>query len=42
VLLRPRKRLAPTRIEEIAGSLGYWDPAKTLAEMDRAIADYER
>jgi AbrB family looped-hinge helix DNA binding protein len=39
VLLRPRKQSAPTRLEDVAGSLNYEGPAKTLEEMERAIVE---
>ena len=33
----PAEGLAPSRLEDVAGSLHYAGPAKTLAEMDAAI-----
>jgi AbrB family looped-hinge helix DNA binding protein len=39
VLLRPRKAMEPTRLEDVAGSLKYEGPAKSLEEMERAIAE---
>ena len=39
ILLRPRKSLKPKRIEEVAGSLRYEGPPKTLEEMGRSIAE---
>lgn len=38
VLLRPLKPFKPTRLEDVVGCAGYTGPAKTLAEMDAAIA----
>ena len=37
VLLRPLKRLAPTRLDEVAGRLRTTGPARTIRDMDRAI-----
>jgi AbrB family looped-hinge helix DNA binding protein len=37
VLLRPLKRLAPTRLDDVAGKLRTTGPARTLREMDGAI-----
>jgi AbrB family looped-hinge helix DNA binding protein len=39
VLLRPRKPLAPKRLEDVAGSLKYEGAPKKLEEMERAIAE---
>ena len=33
----PAGKLPATRLEDVAGSLGYKGPAKTLADMDAAI-----
>ncbi len=38
ILLRPLKPFKPTRLEDVVGCVGYTGPAKTLAEMDAAIA----
>jgi AbrB family looped-hinge helix DNA binding protein len=38
VLLRPLKPYPPTRVEEVVGSTGYAGPAKTLQDMEDAIA----
>lgn len=38
VLLRPLKPFKPTRLEEVFGCAGYTGPAKTIEEMDAAIA----
>lgn len=38
VLLRPLKPYAPTRVEDVVGSTGYAGPAKTLEEMEDAVA----
>lgn len=38
VLLKPAPRFAPTRHEDVAGMLAYTGPAKTIEEMDEAIA----
>jgi AbrB family looped-hinge helix DNA binding protein len=38
VLLRPLKPFEPTRIEDVIGCTGYAGPARTLEEMDAAIA----
>ena len=38
VLLRPLKPFAPTRLEDVVGSTGYAGPAKTLQDMEDAIA----
>ena len=38
VLLRPRKRFAATQLNEVIGCTGYRGPAKSLEEMDAAIA----
>ena len=37
-LLKPAPVFAPTRPEDVAGMLAYRGPAKTLEEMDAAIA----
>jgi AbrB family looped-hinge helix DNA binding protein len=37
VLLKPAPLFPPTRIEDVAGSLKYDGPAKSLADMDDAI-----
>lgn len=39
VLLRPRRALTQTRLEDVAGSLKYEGPAKSLGDMDAAIAE---
>jgi AbrB family looped-hinge helix DNA binding protein len=39
VLLRPRKSLPPTHLEDVAGSLKFQGPAKSLDEMDAAITE---
>lgn len=38
VLLRPTKSFKPTRLEDVIGCTGYKGPAKTLEEMEDAIA----
>jgi AbrB family looped-hinge helix DNA binding protein len=38
ILLRPAKPLPPTRLKDVIGCTGYKGPAKTLEEMDAAIA----
>ena len=38
VLLRPLKPFAPTKIEDLLGCLQYKGKAKSLDEMDQAIA----
>lgn len=38
VLLRPLKSFKPTRLEDVIGCAGYTGPAKTIEEMDAAIA----
>lgn len=38
VLLRPAKSFKPTRLEDVIGCTGYKGPAKTLEEMEVAIA----
>lgn len=38
VLLRPAKSFPPTRLEEVIGCTGYKGPAKTLQDMEDAIA----
>lgn len=39
VLLRPDRLFPPTTLEEVAGSLKYDGPPKTLEDMDRAITE---
>lgn len=38
VLLRPLNPFQPTRIEDVIGCIGYAGPAKTLEEMEEAVA----
>lgn len=38
ILLRPKKTVQATRVEEVAGCLRYTGKAKTLEDMDAAIA----
>lgn len=38
VLLRPLKPFAPARLDEVIGCTGYIGPARTVEEMDAAIA----
>lgn len=38
VLLRPLKPFPATRVDEVFGSAGYRGPAKTLAQMEAAVA----
>ncbi len=38
VLLRPLKLFKPARLEDVIGCAGYTGPAKTIEEMDAAIA----
>ncbi|MBI2227451.1 MAG: hypothetical protein HYU44_21475 [Betaproteobacteria bacterium] len=37
-LLRPLKLFKPARLEDVIGCAGYTGPAKTIEEMDAAIA----
>jgi len=39
VLLRPRPPLTPTSLDDVAGSLRYDGPAKSLEDMEQAIAE---
>jgi AbrB family looped-hinge helix DNA binding protein len=39
VLLRPRKAMRPTHLEDVAGSLKYEGPARSLDEMEATIAE---
>jgi AbrB family looped-hinge helix DNA binding protein len=39
VLLRPLKPFKSSRLEEVFGSTGYTGPARTVEEMDEAIAE---
>lgn len=38
ILLRPTKSFQPTRLEEVIGCTGYQGSAKTLQDMEDAIA----
>ena len=38
ILLRPLKAFRPTRLKDVIGCAGYKGPAKTVEEMDAAIA----
>jgi AbrB family looped-hinge helix DNA binding protein len=38
VLLRPVKPFRPTTLEEVVGCTGYTGPAKSLDDMERAVA----
>jgi len=38
VLLRPVRALPPTRLEEVIGCADYHGPARSLADIERAIA----
>ena len=38
VLLRPLKPFKPTRLEDVIGCAAYTGPAKTIEDMDEAIA----
>jgi AbrB family looped-hinge helix DNA binding protein len=38
VLLRPVKPFRPTTLEEVVGCTGYRGPAKSLDDMERAVA----
>ena len=38
VLLRPLRALPVTKLEDVIGSAGYRGPARSLADMERAIA----
>ena len=38
VLLRPTRLFAPTALKDVAGCLAYRGKAKTVRQMDRAIA----
>ena len=42
LLLKPRKPFAATRLEDVAGSLRYAGPAKTIEEMDEGVAAWMR
>lgn len=42
LLLKPRKPFAATRLEDVAGSLHYAGPAKTIEEMDEGVAAWLR
>ena len=37
VLLKPLKPFAPTRLEDVAGCVGYDGPPRSIEEMDEAI-----
>lgn len=37
VLLRPLRPVSPTRLEDVVGSAGYRGPARSLADIQRAI-----
>ncbi len=39
VLLRPRRSLTPTRLDDVVGSLKFDGPAKSLEDMEEAIAE---
>lgn len=39
VLLRALKPGPPVRLEDVVGCVGYMGPARTVEEMDEAIAD---
>jgi AbrB family looped-hinge helix DNA binding protein len=38
VLLRPLRPVPPTRLDDVVGSTGYRGPARSLEDMERAIA----
>ena len=38
VLLRPLRPLPVTKLEDVIGSAGYVGPARSIADMERAIA----
>ena len=38
ILLRPLKPFKPTRLKDVIGCAGYTGPAKTIEEMNAAIA----
>ncbi|VXD24959.1 AbrB/MazE/SpoVT family DNA-binding domain-containing protein [Planktothrix paucivesiculata] len=38
ILLKPKKKFPETRLDEVAGCLNYQGKAKTIEEMDQAIA----
>ena len=38
ILLRPLKPFKPTRLKEVIGCTGYTGPARTIEQMDAAIA----
>ncbi len=38
VLLRPVKPFKPTTLEEVVGCTGYRGPARSLDDMERAVA----
>lgn len=39
VMLRPAKSFSPTRLLDVVGCTGYAGPAKTLEDMEAAIAE---
>jgi AbrB family looped-hinge helix DNA binding protein len=39
VMLRPAKSFSPTRLRDVIGCTGYAGPAKTLEDMEAAIAE---
>jgi AbrB family looped-hinge helix DNA binding protein len=39
VLLRPERLFAPATLDEVAGSLKYAGPPKTLEDMDAAVTE---
>lgn len=42
ILLRPRREVPATTLDEIAGCLSYSGPVRSLEDMDRAIEDEAR
>jgi AbrB family looped-hinge helix DNA binding protein len=42
LLLKPRKPFPAARLEDVAGSLPYRGPSKTVEEMDEALATWLR
>lgn len=42
ILLRPLKPFEPTKLEDVVGCTGYAGPARSLGEMERAIAQGAR
>ncbi len=39
VMLRPAKSFSPTRLQDVIGCMGYTGPARSLEDMEAAIAE---